>query len=111
MDRYLSLEERKIIEKKIKEGLSLGKISHFMGRSPNGIIVEVRKNGGREEYKAIQAHENSKITENERKKKVCENLKKSTYNPFIYLKQKIEILEMQLEIIIEQIKEIKKNGN
>ncbi len=51
----LTLEERKVIEKLLRDGLSSSFISNHLGRGKNCINLEVRRAGGRDHYEAVEA--------------------------------------------------------
>lgn len=101
----LTLKERKQIKYCIDNMLSQKQISIKLGRASSCINKEIGRNGGRDEYNPQIAHEKSL----ERRLARIEKLRNN--NPWHKLKkQEIEIrvsnLEMQIEIIIEQIKEL-----
>lgn len=100
----LTYEERKRIEKGIKLGLSCGRIAVEIGRSKNGVVSEVRR-GGKHQY---TAKEGQRICDEMRKKKYesLSLLKKKQQPPLFDYKQRIENLEMQVEILHETIKEL-----
>jgi IS30 family transposase len=54
--KHLQKEERFCIEKMLKRGKSFGEISRTLGRGLSTISEEVNDNGGRDKYKAEQAH-------------------------------------------------------
>lgn len=95
---YLTLDERKIIEQMLKEGYSGRAIARTLNRSASTVNSDIRLNGSKEEYNAEKAHADSK------RKIFKEDL---TLNS---LKKRLENLEMQLEILLETIKDIK-NGS
>jgi len=101
--RPFSFEERKEIEKLISKGFSCGETALQIGRSKNGVVTEVRKGGGRF-YSAKVAQRLSDKTKLERYKKLSERNKgnKVTFR----MKQRIENLEMQVEILHDCIKEL-----
>ena len=103
----LCLMERKYIEKMIKEDRSLSSIAGDMGRGRNTIIVEVNKNGGRIAYDAEIAHKSMLERRLKRSEDVSEKMKVHTRTQYCFLKQRIENMEMQLDIIIETLKELK----
>lgn len=100
----LKLEERQQIEKLIKEkpDLSLSQISRLMNRGKNTVIDEVRKNGGREVYNAKAAHNRYLDL---RAKKI-QNVTLENH-PIHRMKNKIDAIEMQLEIIIEELRALR----
>ena len=58
----LTFEEREIIERNIKNGMSAGRICHLIRRSATGIQREIRRNGGRSNYSALDAQRASDKT-------------------------------------------------
>lgn len=105
----LNIKERQVIEKFIHENYSCLKISKIIGRGKNSIVTEIRRNGGKELYNAEEAQHRSDQVQAEKKQKTMEALKKSGFNPYISIKQKIEFLEMQIEILIDAIKKLKED--
>ncbi len=103
--RPLTLEERKQIEQLIKQGLSCGNIAQEINRSKNCVVVEVRRNG-KELYNAKLAHKDA--IERDQKKRRVVSLKLKEAPPSYQMKQRIENLEMQVEILHDTIKEILK---
>lgn len=75
MIEKLSFEERKDIEKYIKQGISGGEIAHILARSRNGINTEIRNNGGREAYCAREAQKRSDSVREIQNRAVSEKLK------------------------------------
>lgn len=100
----LKLEERQQIEKLIKEkpDLSFAEISKLIGRGRNTVVEEVRKNGGREVYNAKVAHHRYlDLRAKKNQNYTPEN------HPMHRLKNKIDAIEMQLEIIIEELRALR----
>ena len=54
--KHLSFEERFVIEKLLEKNLKIRNIADFLGRSPNTISNEIRKNSVAETYLARKAH-------------------------------------------------------
>jgi len=107
----LYLMERKFIAKMIKEGLSLCQIAHELNRGKNTVIAEVRRNGGRLEYDPVKAQQIA-IEKKEKKHLKCsQSTKGKMSNPFMNLNERIENIEMQLEIITETLKELNRERN
>ncbi len=104
----LDLMERKYIEKRLNalEAVSCGQISKELGRGKNTIIVEVRRNGGREKYSATAAQKNAYAMSKARYEKLS-NRNKDAISPHTRLEIRISNLEMQIEILIDQVKELK----
>jgi hypothetical protein len=106
----INLSERNQIQKFLAQNYTISTISRIIGRSKNGILVEVRRNGGRKCYNATLAHERATNI----KKTKYENISKINatrgINPWKNIKKRIEILEMQLEIVIDYIQNQKKEN-
>lgn len=105
--------ERKIIESMIIDGRSLSCIAVYLSRGRTTILFEVKRNGGRDVYTATKAQENAEQNRMNRNLKTSQSVKGRIANPYNVLKQRIENLEMQLEILSETIKEItyERNNN
>jgi IS30 family transposase len=106
--KLLTIEERLEIERLIKCEYSLAKISRILGRGKNTIVLEVTRNGGRDLYDGYKAN-NYFI---ERKNNKILNLRKALNTDGILnllsINKKMSLMEMQIEILIEQIRELKK---
>lgn len=103
-DNRLTFEERKKIEKLIKTGMSAGRISLAIGRSKNIAIVEIRRSGGRENYNAADAQRMSAERHEKRRQNQKKNFEKNPLpNPYTLLKNEIDALNMQIEIIMQII--------
>ncbi len=102
----LTLQERIIIEKYIKQGFSCTEISKIIFRGVNTVVSEVRRSGGRETYCAKDAQRLSEIRMENKYERLSERNKGRA--TVFHIKQRIENLEMQLEILHETIKEIMK---
>jgi len=90
--KYLTFEERKQIEKHIKNGCSYSETARLIGRSLNGVTVEVKRSGDRN-YSAKVGQD------------IADNLKNRSKNPPVLSVQKrIENLEMQVEILHDTLK-------
>jgi IS30 family transposase len=110
----LILEERKAIEKGIKEGLSSLAISKNINRGKNSVVVEIRRSGGRENYSAIEAQEAATYRRKHKYEKLKEFYKQNpekANNFYKGLQHRIEALEMQIEILTETIREITHEKN
>lgn len=59
---YLDIDERMKIELLISQGLSTPKICKALGRSITCIYQEIGNNGGRQNYKAIEANKRSSLS-------------------------------------------------
>lgn len=104
----ITYEERVQIEKLLKKGLSCGKIAIEIGRSKNGVVAEVRERGGRDNYTAKQAQAIADEKNREKKEKL-HKLNVGNKRTF-FMKQRIENLEMQVEILYETLKELKNDS-
>ncbi len=103
----LTYEERKLIEKYvIKLGVSCGETAKILGRGKNTIVVEVRRAGGIN-YTAKAGQEYAEIMHEQRYNKLVE--RNSSYP--ITMKQRIESLEMQVQILSETIKRLLGNDS
>jgi len=107
LPKLITYEERCLIEKLLKKGLSCSEIAKRINRSKNGVITEVRKNGGKEFYNAKEADKNSLLKFEEKKQKLKNINLKNTRQ--YYLKQRIANLEMQVEILYDTLKGLLKN--
>lgn len=108
--KRLTLDERLCIEACLRQGYSCGDIAQLLGRWQAGIAREVKANGGRDVYSAhtAQYRTNELIKQAAiiRQNRIGQDPKSGGYQSF---RQRIESLEMQVEILMDQIKELK-NG-
>lgn len=104
----LTLEERKEIKKWISRKYTLSNIAEILERGKNTVIAEVKRNGGRDSYDQIQAHKRAECMQVERLRKTSETLKGKAINPYTTMSEKISNLEMQLEILLEEVKRLRK---
>ncbi len=100
----LSIEEREAIEKQLEFGFTASMIGASIGRSKNCIVLEIRRNGGRNKYNAIKAQKNAEERNKNRKLKLSQLNQNQT--PYFSMRDRIENLEMQVEILSETIKEL-----
>ena len=107
LQRYLAFEERLLIEEYAKKGLSQCGIARKINRSANCIHKEMKRAGFKNrDYSAIQAQKISdERQENCNNKKIVWNMKTNSQKNN---QTRIENLEMQVEILHDQIKEILK---
>lgn len=100
---HLTFQERVKIENHIRNGLSCSQAAKLIGRSKNGVVQEVRRAGGKA-YSAKIGQNISDFNLQEKYRKLSERNKgnKVTFK----MKERIENLEMQLEILHETLKEI-----
>lgn len=59
--RLLSFEEREVVSRDIARQLSSRFIAQYLGRHPSVISREIARNGGRENYRAVNAQRNADI--------------------------------------------------
>jgi IS30 family transposase len=104
----LNLEERTKIEGLLKdESLSLSAISRKIGRGKNTVVTEVRLNGGRDKYNAEKAQKRYDDLRKAQYEKLSKH-NKGIQNKAFANADKISIIEMQLEIIIDQLNKLTK---
>jgi IS30 family transposase len=103
----LTLEERKEIKKRLLRGYSCSVISKILERGKNSVVVEVRRNGGKDKYDPNKAHEDYLERKVQRDLKVSKLNKNNQFNPYHHLKEKVENLEMQVEILYDEIQRIR----
>lgn len=105
----LTLEERRIIEEKLKEGVDRVTICKLMGRSQNTIHNEVIKTQYLGEYNAEQSH----ALYLEYAKKVAEkrsvNMREILSENRTIINKRLDNLEMQIEVILDHLKKLEKN--
>lgn len=106
----LRLEERKIIKKKLDAGYSIALIAKVLNRAKNTVVVEVRRNGGRENYDPDKAHSEALSRQRGGNAKKIIILKTHGKSPWIKIRDRISNLEMQVEILTEEIRNLK-NAN
>ena|ERR1700677_3407599 len=99
---FLSLDQRKQIKEMIDEQIPMSVIATKIKKQKSFIYREIIQNGGRDNYNPETAHENClypPLPSNYRIRDLIENCE--------VMEKKIENLEMQMEILIDTIKEIK----
>ena len=101
--KMLTFDERQLIEKYIKKGFSCGETAKTIGRSKNAVVTEVRRGGG-EHYSAKIGQNLSDKIQGEKYRKLSERNKSNKVT--FKMKQRIENLEMQVEILFETIRGI-----
>ena len=102
----LTLSERKIIESLIKKNFKCTEISRRINRGKNSVVVEVRRAGGYDNYNAKRAQKESEERWAARNKNLSEYNGSKVPEPNL-LRTKIQNLEFQIEILFEQIKELR----
>lgn len=103
---HLKLEERKEIEHLLALPVSICKISRIIKRPKQTIVMEVRRNGGKQLYNADKAHERARRVELERKAKLSARRAPRPMSLFS-LNQKIDCLKMQMDIIFDELTNLK----
>jgi len=99
--RRFTLEERKIIENCLRNKMKYYEIARLLDRSRSSITIEIqRTNGG--DYIADDIH-----------KRVQENIKYQHHEAFSMrtLREEINKIKMQIDILTEEVMEIRKYGN
>lgn len=112
----LSFRERKAIEKLRGKGYSCAQIGNLLGRGKNTIAVELRKGCVNGKYSAKVGEDYKNTQKILRKKRVSDQMKDAIsegkyFNPYQHLKNKIEGLESLLEVVLEELKEIRNERN
>ncbi len=100
----LALEERKGIEKYLKMGFSHAKIAEKLARSKTAVTNEIKRSGGADGYNAKK----SQLMAEERLKEKYLKLSKMNKGKSSYINhtKRIEHIEMQIEIILDTLKEL-----
>lgn len=109
--QHLCLSERNTISKRIKQGWCLSAIARELDRGKQTIAAEVSKNGGRNVYDPIVAHDAAMKRKSERDMKCSLANKEKKSRTDERLIERIENLEMQLEIFSETLKELTRERN
>lgn len=108
--QLLTLEERILIEETLKTKMSYAKLSKVVKRSQTCIFNEIHRNGGRENYNALEADKRSQLFVTRRNEKNAIRLQNS-HRTWMGLSRKVINLEMQIEILYEEIKRMKDDKN
>lgn len=109
-NKPFTFSERKEIERLIADpSVSLTEIAVLINRSKNGVISEVRKHGGRENYTALKA-QSTALNEREARYIALSERNKAQGRPKTKFEERISILEMQVEILLDEINKLTK-GN
>jgi len=104
--QHLCLTERNTIAKMIKKGLCLSEIARNLGRGKQTIASEVSRNGGRDAYDPTEAHNKAMKRKLERDIKCSYSIKNRFSRPDQSIIERLENLEMQVEILSEILKEV-----
>lgn len=107
-------EERKLIYKYIHEHHSLSEVARKIGRSKNGVITEVRRNGGPWVYDPVKAQElwDKTLVESKiKRRKTMRGIRPKSMTKVIFEKvnkheSDIELLQMQIDILLETIRKL-----
>jgi IS30 family transposase len=105
--RYLTFEQRKLIEKYANKSFNGTEISKIVGISKSGVNRELRR-CGRDLYNAEQAQSESDMRLSEKYNKLSKENKGKVMSPIPQYLKRIENLEMQVEILHDTIKELLK---
>ena len=100
----LTFQEREMIEKYLKENKACNEIARILNRSGNCISTETRI-CGRSNYNAVEAQ---KRRDDIVKKRAHDlSIRNSGKKNYMNIKQRIDNLEMQIEILFETIKQLR----
>jgi len=105
----LTIDDRKTIERLLKEGMFPAQIAPYVRRHKTCICREVRNNAGARNYNAEKAHENYLSNLNNRKIKQSNTLKEKSRIKKDTLEKRVEHLEMQIEILTDLFKQHRKS--
>lgn len=98
----LTLEERERIQKYISIGISTERISKLIEKHKSSLNRELRINGGRQKYNAKMAQESAEYKK-ANKLNYFKQISQTKIEIEGYIKR-IENLEFQIEILLEEIK-------
>ena len=104
----LTLSEREEIHRLLKQSYTFSEIARKINRGKSTVTREINRNGGPMFYDAVLADEATAARliqgyESSSKKLKEQNLT----NPYMSLAQRVENLEMQIEILLDVIKGMK----
>ncbi|SRR5258708_1294169 len=109
--KRLTLQEREKIQTGLNNCLNYYQLAEFVGRSRSTINYEVVLNGGRSNYNAIEAQNRSL---NQTRRGVYKIPDETNNQRFLddpaKIQQQIDSVKMQMQILSETIKEMKRNG-
>lgn len=106
----VNLDERREINRLLRQKFSLGEIAKKIGRGKNTVVAEVRRNGGVESYNPVKAEARAVLLKNQRAQRCRELNQTRPPSPYQRLEQRIQNLEMQVEILVDAIKELSHEG-
>ncbi len=102
----LTLQERQKIEKYLKDGLSNSQISKLLKRGKNTINVEIRRFKDRC-YEAKTAQKEAQYRMDQKRIQLKKASAPQNGHPYMRIREEIEILKMQVEILTQTIREMK----
>ncbi len=108
---HFTFDERVVIQELVEKGFPGAHIGFILGRDCGTINRELRVNGGRENYKAVDAHNNHNVrrkNKNDKTSKTLLNLSVSSDRYTKSLLTRVEDLEMQIEILTDTIQGLTK---
>lgn len=108
VSKHLTLEEREKIEILISKGYSVHKIARLTNRSHTSLLKEIKRNGGREKYNAIEANKRVIEVKKANWEKLI-NMSKALSNNTVTLHNKISALEIQISFLFEEIEQLRNN--
>lgn len=103
LNKPLTFDERKDIEKLLKQGLSCSETARRIQRSKNAVTTELKRAGGHP-YSAKKGQEIAIFNHKERIRKATMQAKINNNNGPV--NKRLLNLEMQIEILHETIKEL-----
>lgn len=106
--KEISYEERLEIKKYIKKSFSVVSIARLINRPASSVKNEISRNGGRNYYSAELAQKRADTLKKVRYQKTIDLFSKEIIesdDEILKLKERIENLEFQMEIILDFIKE------
>lgn len=83
--KEISFLEREQIQKLLKEGYSCRQIGEAIGRSKNAIVVEVKRNGGKEKYTAKKSQDRRDNAKKSRVEKLTKPLTEAEHKKVLEL--------------------------
>ena len=101
--KLFTFEERLEIERLHNLGLSGAKIADQIGRSKNGVNAEIKRCSPYTAKKAHKIADDIRLRRNE----INKDLYKPEDHPMHRMKERLERLEMQVEILFDILKETK----
>ena len=99
--KRINLEERRLIEKLLKEGCSYKQISSHLNRSKSTISYEIKKGGGRENYSAEVANNSTTSFVDVNLKDLLDQIESKLMAIEIFI-ERFETLEKKVELLGEK---------